>query len=270
MKKFFDQGLLLFLLFFPFFVSAETGLPSLKEKILKERIEKEKGEVSFAVKVSEQELEVIQTLAFNSLLKYRKLQFLKKSSVFMKNSCISFDSECKKLYKMSIVYLESELKTTKKELNEFEKLMNESSERLKNLKEKHELLEKGIEVETTEIRIKPVIPELFGAFQCSAVSGWNTSRGVFVTPAQINDLPIPVFVKDIVQLVSSGNVVMVEVGDFVVNFSYVKTPHVQKGEIVNIGKKLFTGASENPVMPGNILIFITKNGKFVNPVFMCK
>ncbi|HQJ61349.1 MAG TPA: hypothetical protein PKV35_10150, partial [bacterium] len=108
---------------------------TLKEKILMERIEKEKGEVSLAMKVTESELEVIKTMSFNQLLKYRKLDFLKRSSGIMKSNCLFFDSECKKVYNMSIVYLKNEMKLVKKELDGFVKLMEESHKRLSELKE---------------------------------------------------------------------------------------------------------------------------------------
>ncbi|HSW60368.1 MAG TPA: hypothetical protein VLJ60_06180 [bacterium] len=243
---------------------------TLKEKILNERIEKEKGEVSLAMKVSEAELEVIKTMSFNQLLKYRKLDFLQRSSNIMKSNCLFFDSECKKVYNMSIVYLKNEMRLVKKELDEFEKLMEESHKRLSDLKEKFALLEKGVEVEISEIRIKPAIPELKNGYKCVNTPSWNSMRGIFVTPSEINDLPFQGFIKDVVKLDSGGYVIMVEAGEFTINFSYVKTPSVKAGEIVKMGRKLFTGSAGNPVMPGNILIFITKNGKFVNPVFMCK
>lgn len=243
---------------------------TLKEKILMERIEKEKGEVSLAMKVTETELEVIKTLSFNQLLKYRKLDFLKRSSGIMKSNCLFFDSECKKVYNMSIVYLKNEMKLVKKELDGFVKLMEESHKRLSELKEKYALLEKGVEVEISEIRIKPAIPELRNGYKCVNTPGWNSMRGIFVSPSEINDLPFQSFIKDVVKLDSGGYVIMVEAGEFTMNFSYVKTPLVKAGEIVKMGRKLFTGSAENPVMPGNILIFITKNGKFANPGFMCK
>lgn len=188
----------------------------------------------------------------------------------MKNNCLFFDSECRKVYNMSIAYLKNEMKLVKKELDELTKLMEESQGRFSELKEKFALLEKGIEVETSEITIKPAIPELKKGYKCVNMSGWNQMRGIFVNPSEIHDLPFSVFIKDVVSLNSGGSVIMVEVGEFTINFTYVKTPSVKAGEIVKMGRKLFTGSAGNPVMPGNILIFITKNGKFVNPVFMCK
>jgi hypothetical protein len=47
-------------------------------------------------------------------------------------------------------------------------------------------------------------------------------RGIFVSPSEINDLPFQSFIKDVVKLDSGGYVIMVEAGEFTMNFSYVK------------------------------------------------
>ena len=133
---------------------------TLKNKIIRERMEKEKAEVIFAMKVNDQELEVAQKLASDSLLKYKKLVFLEKSSRIMKENCLSFDSECIKFYDISIAYLTDELKKTKLELEGYEKILGESIERKKILDEKMAMLEKGVETETASIEVKAVIPKL--------------------------------------------------------------------------------------------------------------
>ncbi|MGI6395133.1 MAG: hypothetical protein ACOX2F_10485 [bacterium] len=242
----------------------------MKEKILKERLEKEEKEVVFSIKVSEQEFDVVTAMAFNSLLKYRKLDFLKRASEKMKKECFFFNSECKKVYSMSIVYLESEMKNTQKELEEFETMLGDSDKRLSELKEKLALIEQGVPVETAAIALKPAIPELKNKFKCKNVAGWNPVRGIFVLPSELNNgLPFSAFVKDVVSLDSGGYGVVAEADKFTLGFNYVKTPSVKKEEVLNAGKKLFSGAKGNSVSPGNILIFITKNGKFIHPGFMC-
>lgn len=270
MKRSSDIILITAFLLFPLFLFPQTAGTGRKEKILKERIEKEKNEVSYALKVSQQELEVINTMALNTVLKYRKLDFLSRSSEIMKKKCLFFDLQCKKIYNMSIAYLKNEMKLTKKDLDEYELLRKESHARLNDLNEKMVLLEKGVEVETGSVKIKPAIPELKNSYKCINEASWNSFRGIFVNSAEIKDLPFSVFIKDVVSLACGGKVIMVEMGDLTVHFSYVKTPAVKKGEIVNIGKKLFTGSTGNPVKPGYILIFITKDGKFVHPGFMCR
>jgi len=251
---------------FPLLIFAQSA----KERILKERIEKEKSEVSYAVKVSQQEQEVFKAMAVNTLLKLKKLDLLSRSSKIMKGNCLFFDKECRKIYNMSLAYLQNEIHLTKKELDDHEILLKESVIRLDDLNEKLALLEKGIEVETESLRIPPAIPELKKGFKCEMEPGWNISRGVFINPSEIKDLPFQVFVKDVVSLKGDGKVVVVEAADILIHFTYVKTPYVKAGDILNMGKKLFSGSSGNPVKPGYVLIFITKNGKFINPGFLCR
>jgi hypothetical protein len=77
-----------FLVFAPL---AVTGKKSLKEKIISKRIENEKAEIEYSVKVANQEHEIVKKLALNALLKKKKLRFLIKSSKHMKDNCIPFD-----------------------------------------------------------------------------------------------------------------------------------------------------------------------------------
>lgn len=270
MKRSSDILLITAFFLFPLLLFSQGNGLSLKERILKERIEKRKNEITYAVKVSQQELEVIKTMAFNTLLKYRKLDFLDRSSEIMKEKCLFFDLQCRKIYNMSIVYLKNEMKLTKKDLDEYEQLGIESELRLKDLNEKLALLEKGVEVATGSVKIAHAIPELRKSYKCVNESGWNSYRGIFTEPTEIRDLPFSVFIKDVATLSSGGKVIVAEMGEFTIHFCYVKTPSVKKGEIVNMGKRFFSGSSGNPVKPGHVLIFITKNGKFVDPGFMCR
>ena len=68
MKKFFSIFLILSII-----PQALLFGNSLKNKIIRERMEKEKAEVVFAMKVNDQELEVAQKLTSDALLKYKKL-----------------------------------------------------------------------------------------------------------------------------------------------------------------------------------------------------
>lgn len=270
MRKFFKILIIIIFLTVSFDVSAEGMNTSLKEKILTERFENEKEDVSYAVKVSKQELEVIRSISYNALLKHRKLQLLKKSSLFLKERCFMFDNECRKIYNMSIAYLESAVRDSQKDMDELEKLFEESHNRLKKLEEKLEHLEKGIDIETFTKNGAAAIPELENAFACTSFGGWNTNRGVFVLPGSGISFPMQVFVKDVIKLGNSASVIILEAGDYTLNISYVKTPDVTAGEIIPAGKKLFTGTIGNPVVSGTVLVFIVKKGKFINPVFMCR
>lgn len=270
MRKFSNLFKLLLLLIVSFQLSAQNGGTSLKKQIIDGRIEKEKGEVEYAVKVSKQEIEVIKTIAYNALLKHRKLQLLNKSSLFLKERCFAFDYECRKIYSMSIAYLKSSLIDSQKDMDELEKLFEESHNRLKKLEEKLAYLEKGVDIETFPSTGAAAIPELENLFACNSFNGWNTNRGIFVLPGTKTDLPVQVFVKDVIKINGSGSVMILEAGDYTLNISYVKTPDVTAGEIVPAGKKLFTGTAGNPIIPGSVLIFLVKKGKFINPNFMCR
>lgn len=247
-----------------------SGKKSLKEKIISERIKKETEELEYSVKIASQEHEIVTKLALNALLKKKKLKFLIKSSQHMKDNCIAFDLECRKLYSMSLVYLKSELKKSTEELTLLETQLKDSYSRLAQLKEKLERLKKGFVFKKERSFVKAVIPELKDAFKCVKKRGWNTVRGVFVKPESINDMPFPVFVKDVVSLNSNAKMIIVEAGSYDLNFTYINKPLKKQGEVVKMGENLFEGASGNPVMQGTVLIFISKDGKFLNPSFMCR
>ena len=265
MKKFFSIFIILSIL--PqTFVFGNT----LKNKIIRERMEKEKAEVVFAMKVNDQELEVAQKLASDSLLKYKKLVFLEKSSRIMKENCLSFDSECIKFYDISIAYLTDELNKTKLELEGYEKILKESIKRKKILDEKMVMLEKGVETEIASIKVKTVIPELKKFYKCAKKSGWNGARGVFITPEQASSLPFPTIIKSIEPMKKDGYMLTAEHNEYSLNFAYVKSLNVKKEETAEANRKLFSAASGNPVIPGEVLLFITKNDQFINPAFVCK
>jgi hypothetical protein len=247
-----------------------TAKKSLKEKIITERVDKEKEEVDYAVRVAQQEYEIVKKLAMNSLLKKKKLILLIRSSQHMKDNCIFFDTECRRIYGMSLVYLKSELKESTTDVSKMEKQLKESYNRLEMLKKKLERLEKGFVFKKESNFVKAVIPELKDAFKCVKKRGWNTARGIFVKPDSINDMPFPVFVKDVIDLNSGSKMIIVEAGSYDLNFSYVKKPLKNRGEVVKMGESIFSGASGNPVESNTVLIFISKDGKFLNPSFMCQ
>lgn len=265
MKKFFSIFLILVVL-----PQALLFGETAKNKIIRERMEKEKAEVVFAIKVNDQELETVQKLASDALLKYKKLLFLEKSSRIMKENCLSFDFECIKFYDISIAYLTDELKKTKIELNGYEKILSESIERKKILDEKMEMLEKGVETEIASIKVKTVIPELKEFYKCEKKSGWNNLRGVFISPEQAATLPFPTVVKSIEPMKKEGYMLSAEHNGYLLNFAYVKSLNVKKDENSEAGRKLFSAAAGNPVIPGEVLLFITKNNQFINPTFVCE
>ncbi|MBP5202917.1 hypothetical protein J6253_09285 [bacterium] len=265
MKKFFSIFLILLIL-----PQVLLFGDTLKNKIIRERMEKEKAEVIFAMKVNDQELEVAQKLASDSLLKYKKLVFLEKSSRIMKENCLSFDSECIKFYDISIAYLLDELHKTKLELDGYEKILSESIKRKKILDEKMAMLEKGVETEIASIKVKTVIPELKKFYKCAKKSGWNSARGVFITPEQAAALPFPALVKGIDPMKKEGYLLTAEHNGYQLNFAYVKSLNVKKDETAEANRKLFSAASGNPVIQGKVLLFITKNNQFINPAFVCE
>ena len=265
MKKFVSIfSILLLVLRFSLFAESK------KNQIIRERMEKEKGEVVFATKVNDQELEVAEKLTADALLKYKKLVLLEKSSRIMKENCVSFDFECKKFYDISIAYLNDELHKTKAELDGYEKILSESLNRKKILDEKMAMLEKGVETEVVSIKVKTVIPKLEKFYKCAKKSGWNTARGVFIAPEKAAVLPFPATVTGIVPMKNEGYLVSAKAEGYELNFAYAKSPNVKPGESVEVGRKLFSAAAGNPVISDKVLLFITKNNQFINPVFVCE
>ena len=243
---------------------------SKKNQIIRERMEKEKGEVVFATKVNDQELEVAEKLTADALLKYKKLVLLEKSSRIMKENCVSFDFECKRFYDISIAYLNDELHKTKAELDGYEKILSESLNRKKILDEKMAMLEKGVETEVASIKVKTVIPKLKKYYKCAKKSGWNTARGVFIAPEKAAVLPVTATVNAVVPMKNEGFLVSVKTEGYELNFAYAKSPNVKENENVEAGRKLFSAAAGNPVISDKVLLFITKNNQFINPVFVCE
>ncbi len=265
MKKFFSIFIILLLLLqFPIFAVSK------KDQIIRERMEKEKAEVVFASKVNDQELEAAEKLTSDTLLKYKKLVLLEKSSRIMKANCVSFDFECKKFYDISIAYLTDELEKTKAELDSYEKMLSESLGRKKILDEKMEMLEKGVETEVASIKVKTVIPKLKKFYKCAKKSGWNTARGVFIQPEKAAVLPFPAKITGIAPMKKEGYMISAKAEGYDLNFAYVKSLNVKPEENVEAGKKLFSASAGNPVMPDKVLLFITKNNQFINPVFVCE
>ncbi|MBP5407229.1 hypothetical protein J6Z19_08815 [bacterium] len=265
MKKFVSIcTLLLFFMQIPLSGESKTG------QIIRSRMEKEKAEVVFASKVNEQELEVAEKLTSDSLLKYKKLVLLEKSSRIMKENCIPFDFDCIKFYDVSIAYLTDELRRTEKELYGYEKMLSESMNRKKNLEEKMAMLEKGIETEISSIKVETVIPKLNKFYKCYKKSGWNTARGVFIQPEKAAVLPFPATVTDVAAMKNEGFLISAKAEGYDLNFAYVKQTDAKQNETVEAGKKLFSGAAGNPVISDKVLLFITKNNQFINPVFVCE
>ena len=265
MKKFFSVFAVLLLL-----QQVCLSGESKQNQIIRERMEKEKAEVAFAAKVNEQELEVAGKLTSDALLKYKKLLLLEKSSRIMKENCIPFDFECMKFYDISIAYLTDELHKTKAELDGYETMLSESLGRKKVLDEKTAMLEKGVETEVASIKVKTVIPKLKKFYKCAKKNGWNTARGVFIQPEKAAVLPFPATVRGIVPMKNEGFLISAEAEGYNLNFAYTKSANVKAGESVEAGKKLFSAAAGNPVIPDKILFFITKNNQFINPVFVCE
>lgn len=265
MKKFFS--IFIILLFFPY-LCLSAG--SKQNQIIRERMEKEKAEVVFAAKVNDQELEVAERLTADALLKYKKLVLLEKSSRIMKENCIFFDLECIKFYDISIAYLTDELRRTKAELDGYEKILSESLNRKKILDEKTEMLEKGVETEVASIKVKTVIPKLKKFYKCAKKSGWNAARGVFIQPEKAAVLPFPATVTAIVPMKNEGYLISAKAEGYDLNFAYAKSPNVKANDNVEAGRKLFSAAAGNPVISDKVLLFITKNNQFVNPVFVCE
>ena len=69
---------------------------------------------------------------------------------------------------------------------------------------------------------------------------------------------------------NEGYMVSAKAEGYELNFAYVKQPNAKPNETVETGKKLFSAAAGNPVLPDKVLLFITKNNQFINPAFVCE
>jgi len=261
---------LLFLFLFSSIIYGQESISSRRNRIVAERIEKEKSELTYDLRVTEQEKQYLENSYFNTLIKMKKVEYLIKSSEFMRENCVLFDSRCRNVYSMSIAYLADEKKSVSKELEESRQIIVDVKERIDSLNNRLTYIDEGVVIEEKAQGIASVIPELKNAFKCTNFRGWNYYRGVFVKAEEIRDIPFTMFVKDVVKLDSDSYLISFNAGEYTVNFSYIKQPLVKKGELTGMGKAFFKESAGNPLLKDNILVFITKNNRFVNPGFMCR
>ncbi len=262
-------SIFIFLLFCFTWSFSET-ISGRRSRILAERFEREKGEITLDLRVSLQEKQYLENSYINTLIKMKKVEYLIKSSQFLKENCVPFDSRCRNVYNMSIAYLTDEKKTVEVELEEQTRIVSESKERIDALKERLAYIEKGVDIEDRKRTTSSVIPELARSLKCSNLRGWNYYRGIFTDPSGIKDIGKKMSVKDVVQLSTGEKMMILEAGNYTLNFTYIGEALLKKGEVTEKGKPFFKGSAGNPVMPGKNLVFIRKNNVFVNPRFMCR
>jgi hypothetical protein len=258
------------LFLFAAIISAQESQANRRNRILTERFEKEKGEITLDLRVSEQEKQYLENSYINTLVKKKKVEYLIKSSQYLKENCVPLVSRCRNVYSMSIEYLRDENRRTRKEMKEQERIILDAKERIESLQTRLDYISEGVVFEEEIKSAAAAIPELAKAFKCTNLRGWNYYRGVFVKPEEIKDLPFPMFVKDVVRFDSGSYMIVLEAGDYTVNFTYTKEPLVKKGEITGMGKAFFKESTGNPLLKDNVLVFITRNNRFVNSRFMCR
>ena len=266
MNRFFK--IVLTLLFFV--VSLGISAKNLKKsEILNNRVKSELSDYSYKKRVAKSEVKVALEQYKKELAKEAKLRILHKTESNLGSECFFLDFSCHFFYAKTTIYLKDELKTQNIRLKKARDHFKDTSKRYDFIVEREEALKKGIFKEEKKDRTLYAFPELKKAFKCRRKRNWNTKRGIFLDPSEIEDLPFSFFVKDVVKIDDYYTIVL-SANKLTIVFSYVKKALVKKGEIVNVGQKILSGSSSNPIVKGTVLMATLKSDKFVNPMIMCK
>ncbi|MCK5808519.1 hypothetical protein KAH37_06015 [bacterium] len=264
----FNKRVILFLILLSFF-SLEAAKKSGAE-ILQERLENEKKDVSYRLKVVSEEEHAILLRILNLKMQMMKLRVLTKSGVWLKKQCPPFQSYCSIGYGMSTIYFKKyqqdishDIANTEEQLQEIEAEKATLTKRVADLKKGFVSAGK----KKKQFRVK--IPELNGLFSCSKVRGWNPYRGVFIDKTDEISLPLSTVVDSVVEQ-NGTKMLTLDSGRFFISFAYVDKVFVKAGAQVAAGAKLFSGAKGNPLKEGTVLMFIAKKDTFIYPTFVCK
>jgi len=247
-------------------VAAEKSV-SLRKYIVEERIRNEILDIERRIATARNEHTASARKYLVSLTAYKKLQLLRRSALYHHNKCFWFDNECRRLYAMTIVYLDTEL-TSREErrTTEREEALNAAASHLA-LVQRKELLRSAKIPEEEHPSYE--IAEIRGMFRCVDVEGWNRLRGVFVEADNPFDLP---FAVEIVAAAQEGSTAFIAVSfrEAYIIYSYIGEPLFSAGDIVPPYTRLFERPTDNPVVPGTVLVTLLYKGLFVNPSFMCR
>ncbi len=248
---------------------AEITYSKERKTILQQRLEKELEQYKFRLIVAKNKFISEQKILKRRLLVLAKLKAFKKSSIFMKKQCFSFDFKCLKVYDMTILYLNDEIKKAEKLLKISLANFKEAKEDFQTTEKNVKTLSKGIELKENNIK-KAEIPGMKKMYKCLKISGWNLKRGIFVSANEHFDLPETATVEKIITFDNKTFVTVKFHKKYYINYAYAGKLKVKKNQKISPYTELFLGSKNNPLRKNSVIIFIMKNNKIVDPTFMCK
>lgn len=240
-----------------------------RKKILEGRIKGELTEIERRLATAQQQHDAAARKYLASLSAHKKLQLLERSADYHKEHCLWFDDECRQLYDMTIVYLESEIALLE------ERMAPERNEALAAasdhaaLKQRHELILNATLPDDLPDPVTYEIPELRGVYHCVEIDGWNQVRGVFVEGDEHFDLP---FSAEVTAVHHERNAAFVAAAfrDIVIQYAYAGDPAFFTGEIAPAYTPFFEHPSGNPVVPGTVLVSLLRKGRLIDASFLCR
>ncbi|GEM_PF-1087474 len=263
-------ALILFLFFVLWSAQAPDRATDNRRKILSARLQAEVAQVERRLAPAGNRHEAAARKYLTNLAAHKKLQLLRRSSAHLRERCFWFDGECRNLYGMTIVYLDSEITLLQ------ERMAADREEAIAAAEDHAALEERYRYLTTTDLPIPDPgapegyeIPELRGLYRCENVEGWNPLRGVFVSGDQPLDLPFPTEATTVYR--ERGSVfVSLKFRDASLQYAYTGDPVFFEGEIVPPYTIVAEKATGNPIRPGTVIVSIVRKGRFVDPSFICR
>ncbi|HOW50659.1 MAG TPA: hypothetical protein PLV42_01295 [bacterium] len=272
MKRYSDlfAGALATLLCFGFITldGADTYATN-RKKILDERIKKELVEIDRRLATAKEQHNAAARKYLVGLAAYKKLQLLKRSAEYHKGRCLWFDDECRRLYDMTVVYLDGEMAVLERRMAPERAEALDAATVHTALAARKELVGNATLPEDADDMPLYMIPELRAAYDCVEVTGWNPARGIFVEASGPFDLP---FSTEIVTVhrESTATFIAASFRDVTLYYAYTGEPLFLPGEVAPPYTPLFDRPTGNPVVPGTVLISLFRKGILNDPSFMCR
>jgi hypothetical protein len=240
-----------------------------RKKIIEERIKSELSEIDRRLATVTEQHDAAARKYLVSLSAHKKLQLLKRSAAYHKAHCLWFDDECRRLYDMTTVYLESEIDLLDERMVPERAAAISAAAGHRALRDRRDLIGNATFPESFPADADYDIPELRGSYRCIEVEGWNPTRGIFVEADEHLDLP---FSTEVTTIHRERNAAFIATAfrDVVIQYAYTGEPSFFTGELVPPYTPLFERPSGNPIVPGTVLITILRKEQLVDPSFLCR
>jgi len=262
--------LALAIIFCGFFAASGADRPSdTRKKILEGRIKGELAEIERRLATSRGQHDAAARKYLSSLSAHKKLQLLERSARYQKAHCLWFDDECRRLYDMTMVYLDSEIALLEERMApERDEALTAANDHAA-LKARQELILNATFPDDLPAPAVYEIPELRGAYRCIEVEGWNRVRGVFVESDEHFDLPFPAEVIAI-HREPRASFIAATFRDIVIQYAYAGDPAFFAGEIAPAYTPFFEHPAGNPVVPGTVLVSLLRKEQLIDASFLCR